>query len=73
MDHVINLVRLEAEYFAKASSDFVNENHAFQSVLAGKLLVILAGSNDHWVVVVVAVLTRLMALDSWVVSEHCAI
>ena len=53
VDNMINLVRLEGEHLSQPSSNFINEDHCFQSILPRVLTAVLATSNDDRIVVVV--------------------
>lgn len=73
VNDMINLVRFKGEDFAKSPSDFIKKNHCFKSVFTCVFIVVLAGSDDNWVEVIVTKLTGVVALDVWVVSKHGSI
>ena len=70
MDDVVNFVRFKTENFAKSASDFVEQNHSFQGILSRILGVVLAGGDDHRVVVIVAKFSSRIIRVIGVVAEY---
>jgi hypothetical protein len=73
MNDVVYFVRLQGKHFCKSSSDFVQQDHSFQSISASKLGVVLASGNHDWIVVIVAEFSGIVTLNLGVISEDSAI
>jgi hypothetical protein len=66
---MINFVRLQAEHLTESATDLIQEKHSLERILPIVIVIILTGSNHHWIVVVMAELSGIVAWDMWVVPE----
>jgi len=69
VDDVINLVGLQREDFSKSASDFINKDQSSSSLFTIDAFILLSGSDNNGVEIVVTEFTSLMAGKSSIITK----
>lgn len=70
---MVNFIGFQRKNFCQSSSDLIQKNHAFQCILTWVLLIVLTCRYNHWIIIVMPELPRIMTLSSLIKPEYRAI
>jgi len=70
VNDMVDFVSLEGENFAKSSSDFVLQNHSFQSHLSINIFILMGSSDNCGIEIIMSKFSSCVSWNVSVISEN---